>query len=106
MSFTSGSSPFLTPSGPDRVAMTRSYCIPLYCRMPANDHLDGMGGCWGISHGLVKKNGRDYCRECCFYRRNAERVEPFTAMGQIMDGVRYRNRGKFMAGVSDVDLLL
>jgi hypothetical protein len=77
------------------VKKPKSYCIPLYCRMSGIDHLDGMGGCWGISYGLVAQQGRDYCRLCAFYRRNAERVDPVLALSaQTQD----RNRGKFMYG--------
>ena len=40
---------------------------PPWCQMHPLDHYDGMGGCWGISHGFVRKRGEDYCRECEFY---------------------------------------
>jgi hypothetical protein len=56
------------------------------------DHFDGMGGCWGISYGLVAEQGRDYCRTCTFYRKNAERADPFKAMGDAM-AKEERHRG-------------
>ena len=36
------------------------YIIPKWCRMHTDDHRFA-SGCWGISHGFVAKEGRDYC---------------------------------------------
>lgn len=38
--------------------------IPAWCGMDHRDHHDGLGGCWGISHGLVAERGRAYCEGC------------------------------------------
>lgn len=62
-----------------------SYSVPRWCRMAISDHFDGMGGCWGISQGCVEEKGRDYCRNCCFYSKLAERMDPFDAMDQLMN---------------------
>jgi hypothetical protein len=70
-----------------------AYMVPRWCRMHPMDHFDGMGGCWGISHGCVAEQGRDYCRCCTFYRRVAERVDSFSAMGDAMAS-EARHRGK------------
>lgn len=32
--------------------------------MISGDHHDGIGGCWGISHGLVAAHGDTYCAGC------------------------------------------
>lgn len=50
------------------------YEIPYWCGMRGSCHFDGMGGCWGISHGLVHKHGRSYCYQCTFYKRTLERT--------------------------------
>ena len=59
------------------------YSVPRWCRMHPMEHFDGMGGCWGIHYGLVDRDGRDYCKRCAFYRRNAERVDPWTFESQV-----------------------
>jgi hypothetical protein len=46
--------------------------VPAWCDMPATDHLDGMGGCWSISHGLVRNRGEANCTGCEYYRRDAD----------------------------------
>lgn len=71
-----------------------AYMVPRWCRMHITDHFDGMGGCWGVSSGLVAEQGRDYCRTCAFYRRIAERMDPFDAMGELMK-TEERHRGQF-----------
>lgn len=48
--------------------------IPNWCCMCYSDHFDGMGGCWGISHGLVKQQGEPYCSTCEFYDLNARKI--------------------------------
>lgn len=65
--------------------------------LPSEETLRQSAAC--ISHGCVAQKGRDYCRLCSFYRKNAARVDPFDGMGQALAG-ESRNRGKFMAGVS------
>jgi len=41
--------------------------VPSWCLMSPVDHQDNLGGCWGISHGLVAKEGREYCKGCGYY---------------------------------------
>ena len=48
------------------------YCIPKWCRMHPYSHFDGMGGCWGISGGLVLAQGENYCLSCDYHMRNVE----------------------------------
>ena len=45
--------------------------IPSWCHMPETSHFDGMGGCWGISHGQVEEKGELYCITCEFYNKLA-----------------------------------
>ena len=45
------------------------YCIPNWCRMHPFDHFDGMGGCWGVSSGLVL-GGEQYCLNCDYHKNN------------------------------------
>ena len=44
------------------------YCVPRWCRMHPFSHFDGIGGCWGISGGLVLEKGEDYCRNCEYHK--------------------------------------
>lgn len=44
------------------------YVIPDWCEMPPAEHHDGMGGCWGISHGMVAERGEPYCESCEFHK--------------------------------------
>jgi len=46
------------------------YQIPAWCHLPLADHYDGVGGCWGISHGFVKEQGETYCLPCEYHCRN------------------------------------
>ncbi len=50
------------------------YEVPYWCGMRGSDHFDGLGGCWGISHGLVHEQGRSYCKSCTLYKRTLRRV--------------------------------
>ena len=50
------------------------YTIPYWCGMHMIHHFDGMGGCWGISYGLVFEKGREYCKQCDFYKSTLARV--------------------------------
>lgn len=50
------------------------YTVPYWCGMHPIEHFDGMGGCWGISYGLVFEQGRSYCKGCTFYKPTARRV--------------------------------
>lgn len=38
--------------------------IPAWCRLPLSDHHDGLGGCWGIAHGLVRETKGKHCEGC------------------------------------------
>ena len=38
--------------------------------MPFYTHFDGMGGCWGISHGDVKEKGEEHCKKCQYHFAN------------------------------------
>lgn len=40
--------------------------VPEWCRLPPEEHQDGVGGCWGISHGFVQARGLAYCSGCEF----------------------------------------
>jgi len=44
------------------------YIIPTWCSMPKESHHDNIGGCWGITYGLVARNGNSYCIDCEYYR--------------------------------------
>lgn len=44
------------------------YLVPAWCKMPKAYHNDGIGGCWGISHGFVKREGESYCKECEYHQ--------------------------------------
>jgi len=46
----------------------KDYTAPAWCRMHPLEHADGMGGCWGISYGLVKEQGENYCVGCEYHR--------------------------------------
>ena len=43
--------------------------VPKWCQLPPSEHQDGIGGCWGISHGLVEAKGEPYCVDCEFYAK-------------------------------------
>lgn len=45
------------------------YEIPDWCNMSIWAHYDGMGGCWGISCGHAKKEGKKYCMGCEYCKR-------------------------------------
>lgn len=49
--------------------MKADYLIPSWCMMHPDEHDDGMGGCWGISYGYVKKEGESYCSNCEYYKK-------------------------------------
>lgn len=72
-----------------------SYIIPKWCRMHSSDHFDGVGGCWGISTGLVREGGRDYCRTCGFYRKNFDGPCQRSDMLAIVFGL---GRDRYLAG--------
>lgn len=38
--------------------------VPVWCKMTVEDHQDGIGGCWSISHGNVTEAE---CKTCEFY---------------------------------------
>jgi hypothetical protein len=44
--------------------------------LPPNEHFDGIGGCWGISSGLVEKGGEGYCKACEFYNKGETAKTP------------------------------
>ena len=44
------------------------YPVPYWCRMHPFSHFDGMGGCWGISSGLMLEKGEPYCHDCEYYK--------------------------------------
>lgn len=67
-----------------------SYTVPRWCGMSIDDHFDGMGGCWGVSHGLVQQQGRDYCRLCSFYRRTLKQAGTRDAFSLMSDAMRNR----------------
>lgn len=50
------------------------YTVPYWCGMSMYYHFDGMGGCWGVSYGLVFEQGRSYCKGCDFYKRTLART--------------------------------
>lgn len=76
-----------------KLTLKNSYAVPRWCRMHPMSHFDGMGGCWGISHGCVAAQGRDYCRCCTFYVKIAQRVDSFNAMEDAMASDT-RSRGR------------
>ena len=47
--------------------------VPQWCGMPTKDHQDGMGGCWGIYHGMVDMKGEEWCKKCEFYKPPEEK---------------------------------
>lgn len=49
--------------------------IPSWCRMSPNEHHDGIGGCFGISHWLVKKNELNHCKGCEFCDTSFDRLK-------------------------------
>ena len=49
--------------------------IPHWCEMSFGDHFDGMGGCWGISHGEVADKGEKHCQFCQFHYANRGKSE-------------------------------
>jgi hypothetical protein len=56
----------------DRLRDEINYLIPDWCHLDMASHTDNMGGCWGISHGLVKEQGEPYCKTCEYHRDNVE----------------------------------
>lgn len=62
------------------------YTIPYWCGLSMRNHFDGVGGCWGISSGMVAEQGRDYCRGCGFYKKNYRKLDmdEFLAVGAGM----------------------
>jgi len=39
--------------------------IPKCCRWRTfQEHWDALGLCWGITHGLIQKQGESYCDTC------------------------------------------
>jgi len=44
--------------------------VPEWCQMPASEHLDGLGGCWGISYGEVERLGQKHCEKCEYNSAN------------------------------------
>lgn len=44
--------------------------IPAWCQMPIDSHQDKIGGCWGIYHGKVAKQGETYCQTCEFCQKD------------------------------------
>lgn len=44
--------------------------VPEWCQMPPSEHLDALGGCWGISYGEVEKKGKAHCEKCEYNRDN------------------------------------
>jgi hypothetical protein len=48
-----------------------SYVIPKWCRLSLPEHMDGIGGCWGISYGCVAEKGEVYCLKCEYHKGNA-----------------------------------
>ena len=46
------------------------YKIQRWCGLSPPEHI-GAGGCWGISYGLVEKEGENYCSKgpCEYYKR-------------------------------------
>jgi len=51
------------------------YTVPKWCGMHPFEHFDGMGGCWGISYGMVFEQGRPYCKGCDFYKPTTRRTK-------------------------------
>lgn len=49
--------------------------IPQWCQMSLDVHFDNMGGCWGIYHGAVAKEGEEHCRFCGYHLANAGKSE-------------------------------
>ena len=52
---------------------TTLYVIPAWCELPLSDHNDGLGGCWGISTGLVEQTAGRHCDDC-EYKRGGDPV--------------------------------
>ena len=55
------------------------YCsgeIPKWCGLSPSAHNDGLGGCWGISYGFVRKEGEAYCANCEYRLPLGEQSEP------------------------------
>jgi len=44
--------------------------IPTWCRLPKDEHLDNMFGCWGIAYGYVKEEGINYCKKCEYFKED------------------------------------
>jgi len=45
-----------------------NYIIPEWCRLSPLEHNDGMGGCWGISGKHVEEKGKEYCKNCEYFK--------------------------------------
>jgi hypothetical protein len=48
--------------------------IPVWCQMSPSEHRDGIGGCWGISHGLVEETAGKHCEGCEFQNEVVDNV--------------------------------
>ena len=46
--------------------------IAKWCGMPLGEHLDGVGGCCGISGGGVAEFGEKYCKTCEYYKKKSK----------------------------------
>lgn len=44
--------------------------VPAWCYLNPIEHQDGLGGCWGISHGEVARLGEEHCKKCEYHRDN------------------------------------
>ena len=55
---------------PKKTASYSLEMIPTWCRMSQSSHQDGLGGCWGISQGMVAEQGEEWCKPCDLYNKD------------------------------------
>jgi len=49
------------------------YITPRWCGLSYEEHYDGVGGCWGVSHGFVEKDGFCHCWKCEYVNKAEKR---------------------------------
>lgn len=64
----------ITATYPTRKDSIRGYPIPVWCKMSIDEHLDGMGGCWSLSYGVLMraKEPKKICDECEYYKEDKQ----------------------------------